>query len=340
MQVSVIGLDLAKRTFQVHGVDRDGKVVLRRKLRRTEVLAFFSSLDPCLIGMEACATAHYWAREIAAFGHDVRLIPPGYVKPYVKRQKNDAADAEAICEAVSRPSMRFVGIKSVEQQSLLMLHRARDLLIRQRTMTANAIRAHLAEFGLVAAQGMNGLSELIDAVLNDEISLMPFAKTALVSLIEQYAGLLRQARAIEKQLLVWHKSNEASRRLETIPGIGPIAATALVATIPDAKSFSSGRRLAAWIGLVPRQNSSGGKRRLGRITKQGEPYLRRLLVVGAAAVMRRCETNGSGLGPWIVGLRGRRPGMVAVVALANKIARIVWAVLTKDEVYEPRAIPS
>lgn len=340
MRISVIGLNLAKHVFQVHGIDSDGKIVVRKKMRRGEVLEFFAGLDPCLVGMEACATGHYWAREIAALGHQVRLISPSYVKPYVKRQKNDAADAEAICEAVTRPSMRFVPVKTVEQQSLLMLHRARNLLIGQKTMTVNAIRAHLAEFGLVAPQGRNGFSDLVDAVLNEEIPLTTLARTALVGIIEHYAALMNQIRSIEKQLLAWHRGSEASQRLETIPGVGPIVATALVATIPNAQAFSSGRQLAAWIGLVPRQSSSGGKQRLGRITKQGEPYLRRLLVVGAAAVVRRCGTNGSGLGPWITGLRERRPGMVAVVALANKIARIAWAILTKNEVYRPRVIPS
>ena len=334
MQVTTIGLDLAKQVFQVHGVDAGGAVVVRRQLRRSGVLSFFAGLPPCLIGMEACASSHYWARELSKLGHDVRLMPPAYVKPYVKRQKNDASDAEAICEAVTRPTMRFVPVKSAEQQSLLMLHRTRDLLIRQRTMLANALRAHLAELGIVARQGAAGFAALMARVADETGSdLPPLARTALMRLVGQLRALQEEVDEVERHLLAWHRSSEVSRRLETIPGIGPITASALAATVTDPSVFTSGRQLAAWIGLVPRQSSSGGKERLGRITKQGEPYLRRLLVLGASAVMRFSDERPSALGAWVTALRGRRPAMVAKVGLANKLARIAFAVLSRGETF-------
>ncbi len=331
-EVIAIGLDIAKHVFQVHAVNSAGSVVIRRRLRRSEVLGFFEELEPCLVGMEACATAHYWARSLIALGHEVKLMPPTYVKPYVKRQKNDAADAAAICEAVTRPTMRFVPVKGKEQQGVLMLHRTRELLIRQRTMLINALRAHLAEFGIVMRQGTAGVSTLITLVEDDEHDLIPeIARDALLALIAQLRDAYERISAIEHRILAWHRANVASRRLETIPGIGPITASALVATITDPSLFSSGRQLAAWIGLVPRQNSSGGKERLGRISKKGDPYLRRLLVIGAHAVLRFARNGKARTTTWATGLLARKPYKLAAVALANKMARIVWALLTRNE---------
>ncbi|TIW85091.1 MAG: IS110 family transposase, partial [Mesorhizobium sp.] len=281
-KVSTIGLDVAKHVFQVHGVDAQGAVVVRRKLRRDDVVAFFTSLPACLIGIEACATSHHWARVLTALGHEVRLMPASYVKPYVERQKNDASDAEAICEAVTRPTMRFVPTKSEEQQSVLMLHRVRELLIRQRTMLVNALRGHLAELGIITRQGATGLSMLVALVEDEGHDLIPpLARSALFLLVQQLREVHEKVGELDRQIHIWHRSHELSRRFETIPGIGPITASAIVATVTDASLFKSGRQLAAWLGLVPRQNSSGGKDRLGRISKQGDPYIRRLLVVGA-----------------------------------------------------------
>ena len=333
-EVSTIGLDLATTVFQLHGVDAAGNVIVRKKLRRGAMLHFLRSLSPCLIGMEACPTAHYWAREIGALGHDVRLIPPAYVKPYVKRQKNDAADAEAICEAVTRPSMRFVPVKSAERQSVLMLHRTRDLLMRQRTMTLNAARSHLAEFGIITAQGPHKLLALIRAIRTGEGSGLPqIARTALESLATQLETLAVEIRKLERQLMVWHRADETSQRLETIPGVGIISATALAASVPDPSVFKTARQFAAFLGLVPRQTSSGGKDRLGRISKMGDGYLRRLLVVGATSVLRRANSNTSATGAWVRCLLERKPPRVVTVAVANKTARIVWAVLARRETY-------
>jgi transposase len=299
-----IGVDLAKSVFQVHGVDAEAGVVFRRQLRRGQVLPFFRKQAPCLVGMEACATSHHWAREIASLGHEVRLMPPRYVKPYVKRNKNDMADAEAICEAVTRPTMRFVAIKSPEQQSVLMLHRTRELLVRQRTMLVNAIRAHMAEFGIVARAGLPQVRELLTVIADgDDSRLPPLARTCLESLAAQFMSLHLEIDVAERRIHAWHKSNEVSRRLETIPGIGPITATALAASITDPSVFRSGRELAAWIGLVPRQNSTGGKDRLGRISKQGDHYLRWLLVAGAMAVIRQASRRGTA-NPWLAGSPG------------------------------------
>lgn len=333
-EVSTIGLDLAKTVFQLHGVDAAGNVIIRKKLRRGAMLHFLRSLSPCLIGMEACPTAHYWAREIGALGHDVRLIPPAYVKPYVKRQKNDAADAEAICEAVTRPSMRFVPVKSAERQSVLMLHRTRDLLMRQRTMTLNAARSHLAEFGIITAQGPHKLLALIRAIRTSEGSGLPqIARTALESLATQLETLAVEIRKLERQLMVWHRADETSQRLETIPGVGIISATALAASVPDPSVFKTARQFAAFLGLVPRQTSSGGKDRLGRISKMGDGYLRKLLVVGATSVVRRANSNTSATGAWVRCLLERKPPRVVTVAVANKTARIVWVVLARRETY-------
>ena len=335
-KVITIGLDIAKHVFQVHGVDEAGTVVIRRKLRRAEILQFFEGLEPCLVGIEACATAHHWARSIMALGHKVKLMPPTYVKPYVKRQKNDAADAEAICEAVTRPTMRFVPVKGEEQQGILMLHRTRELLIRQRTMLINALRGHLAEFGIVMTQGRAGVSTLVALVEDDEHDLIPaIAREALLAVVDQLRAAHERVAAIERKIVTWHRSNEQSRRLETIPGIGPITASAIAATITDANLFRSGRELAAWIGLVPRQNSSGGKERLGHISKKGDPYIRRLLVIGAHAVLRFARNGKATTTKWATALLARKPYKLAAVALANKMARIVWALLVRNEEFRP-----
>ncbi|TIN72221.1 MAG: IS110 family transposase [Mesorhizobium sp.] len=328
-KVSTIGLDVAKHVFQVHGVDAQGAVVVRRKLRRDDVVAFFTSLPACLIGIEACATSHHWARVLTALGHEVRLMPASYVKPYVERQKNDASDAEAICEAVTRPTMRFVPTKSEEQQSVLMLHRVRELLIRQRTMLVNALRGHLAELGIITRQGATGLSMLVALVEDEGHDLIPpLARSALFLLVQQLREVHEKVGELDRQIHIWHRSHELSRRLETIPGIGPITASAIVATVTDASLFKSGRQLAAWLGLVPRQNSSGGKDRLGRISKQGDPYIRRLLVVGAHAVLRFCRKGKAAPTRWAAELLAKKPYNVVAVALANKMARIVWALMT------------
>jgi transposase len=337
MQVSTIGIDLAKNVFQVHGVDAIGKVTITKKLRRSQVLALFDRFPRCLIGMEACATSHHWARELRALGHDVRLMPASYVKAYVKRNKNDAADAAAICEAVTRPSMRFVPVKTADQQSALMLHRTRDLLVRQRTQLINAMRAHLAELGLVAARGREGVQSLI-ALVRDNVSQLPdLARSALQAILSQLDALSQQIANIERHLHAQHRVNEVSQWLETIPGIGVIGATAIAATVTDPKVFKSGREFAAWIGLVPRQNSSGGKERLGSISKQGDRYLRRLLVIGATAVIRQARTHPDEH-PWLIQLLARRPAKVVAVALANKTARIAWAVLARGGTYRAPAL--
>jgi transposase len=333
--VITIGVDLAKSVFQVHGVDAEGVIVVRRQLRRRQVLPFFEKLPPCLVGMEACATSHHWAREIEQFGHRVRLMPPRYVKAYVKHQKNDAADAEAICEAVTRPTMRFVEIKTTEQQSVLILHRTRQMFVRQRTALINAIRAHLAEFGIVARIGRNGMETLLRTIGEREDSRVPeVARSCLGALVAQLHLVKRQILEADRRILAWHRSNETSRRLDCLPGVGPLVATALVASVPNPQAFKSGRDLAAWIGLVPKQNSSGGKDRLGSISKHGNRYLRMLLTVGALAVIRYAETHGTAHRPWLANLLERRPAKVAAVALANKIARMAWVIMARGEVYK------
>jgi transposase len=331
-EITTIGLDLAKNVFQVHGVNEADGVVLRKRLRRGQMLTFFAGLSPCLVGMEACATAHYWARELRTLGHEVRLMPPQYVKAYLKRNKNDAADAEAICEAVRRPSMRFVPVKTKEQQSALLMHRGRDLLVRQRTMLANALRGHLAEFGLVAAQGLHKVAELIAIIRNDEDERVPdMARQVLRVIADGIDALDAQVSAIDAQIIAWHRNNPVSQRLATIPGVGPVIATAIAATVAEPGEFNSGREFAAWLGLVPRQNSTGGKTRLGGISKRGDAYLRRLLVNGANAALLR--SKAAKVDPWLIALRGRRPRLVVAVALANKTARIVWAIMTKKDSY-------
>ena len=337
-KVTIVGLDLAKSVFQVHGADKEGRPVVRKKLRRGQVLAFFAGLSPCLIGLEACASAHYWARELRALGHAVRLIPPQYVHPFVKTNKNDATDAEAICEALMRPTMRFAAVKSAEQQSVLMLHRARDLLVRQRTMLINALMGHCGEFGMVVAQGASKVTILIEMIEDrDDARLPALAREALGSLVEQLRMAQTQILDLEKQLKAWHRTNEASRRLEAIPGVGVITATALVATIGDASQFHSGRQLAACLGLVPRQYSSGGKARLGRISKRGDGYLRRLLVHGARADLRWSRHRKERRSVWQESLLARRPTNVVLVAMANKTARVVWAMLSRGEAFRAEA---
>ncbi len=333
MNAVTIGVDLAKSVFQVHGVNALGAVVIKKKLRRGQILTFFAGLPACLVGMEACATAHFWAREITALGHEVKLMPPSYVKAYLRRQKNDAADAEAICEAVTRPTMRFVPVKSAERQSVMVLHRTRELLVRQRTMLINAIRGHCAEFGIVAPQGARRAVELVEQVGRAEVSLPELARSVLLTLIDQLGALATQIRTLERRLLAWHRHDQASQRLATIPGVGIITATALSAAVTDPSIFRSGREFAAFLGLVPRQNSSGGKDRLGRISKMGDGYLRKLLVVGATSVIRRARTGTAGAAPWIRSLLERRPARVVTVAMANKTARIVWAVLARGDIY-------
>ncbi len=335
--VKTIGLDIAKNVFQVHGVDAEGTAVVRQRLTRGRMLKFFAKLPPCLIGIEACATSHYWARELVALGHDVKLMPAQYVKPYVKRGKNDAADAEAICEAVTRPTMRFVGIKTPEQQSAMMLHRVRLILNRQQTQLSNAMRAHLAEFGIVAPIGRNGIEQLLDVITDPTDARLPAgARICLEMLAAQLNIVKEQILENDRRILASARETELGRRLMEIPGVGPLLASAIVATVPDPAIFRSGRNLAAWIGLVPRQNSSGGKERLGGITKAGHQYLRQMLIVGAMAAVRYAERHGAKR-PWLVQLLARRKPKIAAVALANKNARMIWAMMASGERYlEPQ----
>jgi transposase len=337
-EITTIGLDTAKSVFQVHGADASGAVVLRRQLRRSEVLKFFAKLPPCLVGLEACASAHHWAREIGALGHAVRLMPPSRVKAYVKMgAKNDAADAAACCEAVSRPSMRFVPVKTPEQQAALMLHRARQMLVESRTRLGNAIRSHIAEFGVIAAKGDAGLAALLAMVSDAADPRLPaLIRPILAPLVAQYDAAEAQIGALERQILDWHRNDADSQRLASIPQIGPIIASAAVATAGDARRFKSGRQFAAWLGLVPRQDGTGGKVRLGSITKAGDKYLRQLLVLAATGMIRRVRARPE-LNPWFARLLERATPRQASVALANKLARIIWALLAKGGVYRAPA---
>jgi transposase len=335
MKPIMIGLDLAKSVFQAHGVDEAGRVVVRRQLRRGQVEGFFAELTPAVIGMEACGGAHHWARRLQGLGHEVRLMPAAYVKPYVKRNKTDGRDAEAICEAMQRPTMRFVAVKRVEQQAVAALHRTRALLVRQRTMAANALRAAFAEFGVVAAPGIRGLRELI-VQLPASAALPAEAGQALLVLARHWEALGADIQALDTRIVQGVRADEAARRLMAIPGIGPISASAILAAVPDARLFRSGRGFAAWLGLTPRQNNSGGKRRAGGISKQGERHIRSLLILGASAHLRQERSRGV-QDPWLSGLLARRPVKVAVVARAAKTARVVWALLAKGERYRAPA---
>jgi transposase len=331
MNVTTVGIDLAKNTFQVHGVNAHGKTVLKKALKRDQMAAFFANLPPCLIGMEACASAHHWARKLQTFGHTVRLMPPQFVKPYVKTNKNDAADAEAICEAVTRPNMRFVPIKNVEQQAVLALHRVRQGFVKARTAQANQIRGLLAEFGLVIPQGIGHIATRVPELIEDASNELPGSFRLLVQrLLQQLKELDRQVGEMEAQIVAWHRSHETSRKLEKVPGIGPITASAIVASVGDAKNFTSARQMAAWLGLVPRQHSSGGKNVLLGISKRGDTYLRTLLIHGARAVISALPRKKDPVDAWLGGLLQRRHVNVAAVALANKNARIIWALLAHD----------
>ena len=336
MKITTVGIDLAKNVFQVHGVDERGKVVLRRQLRREQMAEFFARLSPCLIGMEACGSAHHWARVLQAQGHSVRVIASQFVKPYVKSNKNDAADAEAICEAVARPSMRFVPVKSVEQQSVLAVHRARQGFVKARTAQANQIRGLLAEFGLIIPRGLWHVHQRVPALLERAADALPLALRHLIErLLVHLRELDRQVAELEVQIQAWHRSSAMSRRLEKIPGIGPLTASALVASIADARSFDSGRQLAAWVGLVPRQSSSGGKPQLLGMSKRGDVYLRTLLIHGARSAILAAQRKVDAADTWLGHLLRRRHLNVAAVALANKNARTVWALLAHEREYRP-----
>jgi Transposase and inactivated derivatives len=339
MKITTVGLDLAKSAFQVHAADERGQVVQRRKLRRDELMGYFAVLPPCLVGMEACGGAHYWARRIAGFGHEVRLMPPQYVKPYVKTNKSDARDAEAICEAVRRPNMRFVPVKSVEQQAVLSLHRARQGLLEARTSQSNQIRGLMAEFGLVLPRGVSQIRTRAVALLDASEDLPEVARQMFRSLLENFRDLDRRVQEFEKRILAWHRSSQESQRIEQIPGIGPLGATALIGSIADVKAFRSGRQLAAWLGLTPRQSSSGGKERLLGISKRGDTYLRTLLIHGARSVIW-AEAHKTRAAPnsWIANMLQRKHPNIAAVALANKNARTLWALLAHGREFQPRYV--
>ena len=333
-QVHIIGIDLAKHGFQLHGARADGSVAFRKKLTRGKVPGFLASQPRCLIAMEACASAHYWGREIGKLGHEVKLMPPVYVKPYVKRQKNDAADAEAICEAASRPSMRFVAVKTEAQQTRGMMFRTRDLLVRQRTQTINALRGHLAEFGFIAPQGPAHVARLASAVAEPSSGLPVAVRELGEVLLDQIAGLKAKILELDRQLRASAREDEEAKRLMSIPGLGPITASAIQAFAPPMASFRRGRDFSAWLGLVPRQHSTGGKSRLGKVSRMGQRDIRRLLIIGAMAVVRCAVRRGASAGSWLARMLARKPRMLVAVALANRMARIAWALMTKKEVYK------
>ena len=341
MKITTVGIDLAKNVFQVHGIDERGKTVLRKQLRRAQVAVFFGNLPPCLIGMEACASAHYWGRTLQGFGHTVRLMASQFVKPYVKTNKNDAADAEAICEAVGRPNMRFVPIKSVEQQAILSVHRVRQGFVKARTAQANQIRGLLGEFGLVIPQGICNVAKRVPELLEDASNELPVPFRHLIDrLTEHLKELDRQVKDFEKQIIAWHRSSELSRKLENIPGIGPLAASALVASIADANSFDNGRQVSAWLGLVPRQHSSGGKSTLLGMSKRGNPYLRTLLIHGARSAILAAQRKTENTNVWLANLLTRRHPNIAAVALANKNVRAVWAILAHGREFKADYVPA
>jgi transposase len=330
MTIIRVGLDTSKHVFQIHGVDENERPVLRRQLRRGEVAKVFAKLAPTRIGLEACGAAHYWARLLRGLGHTVMLLPPQYIKPYVKRGKNDAIDAAAICEAMSRPTMRFVAVKSADSQAALMMLKVRDLLVKQRTMLINAIRGHAAEFGVTAAKGPQQIAELLRRLANDA-AVPALAREMIGVLAAQLAAAEAKLKAIEARLRVWHRQNQTSQCLATIPGIGPIGGVSFALKVSDPQVFRSARHFAAWIGITPRENSTGGKQRLGKISREGDESLRRLLVLGATAVIQQAKRGRAS--PWLLGLSARKPKKLAAVALANKLARIVWAMMVSGETY-------
>lgn len=335
MKITTVGIDLAKSVFQVHGVDQQGKTVVRKQLRRQQVLSYFAQLPPCLVGMEACGGAHYWARQLQTQGHTVKLMAPQFVKPYVKANKTDAADAEAICEAVTRPNMRFVPIKNTEQQSILSLHRARQSFVRARTAQANQIRGLLAEYGIALPQGIGQVINRLPGIVEDAENDIPdVCRELLERLRAHLVELNRQVHELEELINAWHRRSESSQKLAQIPGIGPLTASALVASISDARSFKNGRELAAWLGLVPRQHSSGGKVLLQGISKRGDVYLRTLMIHGARSVIRVVENKTTPVARWSAGVMARRHKNIAAVALANKNARVVWALLAHRRDYK------
>lgn len=336
-EVTTIGLDIAKHVFQAHGADASGRMVFRKKISRAKLLGFFASQPRCLVALEACGGAHHWARELMKLGHDVRLIAPAYVKPFVKRQKNDAADAEAICEAAQRPSMRFVPVKSEAQQAAAMVFRGRDLLVRQRTQISNALRGHMAEYGWVAPKGLAHLEKLAE-LLADPSAVPEAVRSVCTVLIENLSLLDRQIALLDKEIVRRSREDEVARRLMTIPGVGPITATAIIALAPPPETFAKGRDFAAWVGLTPRQHSTGGKQKLGAISRMGERTLRRLLIIGSSAVVLQMSKRGAPKGSWLEQMLARKPRMLVTVALANKTARIVWALLMKNENYQAPAV--
>jgi transposase len=336
MKINTVGLDLAKNIFQVHGIDDTGNMIVGRSLRRRQVIPFFGKLEPCLIGVEACGTSHYWARELEALGHEVKLMPPAYVKPYVKRGKTDAADAEAICEAVTRPTMRFVTIKSAEQQSVVALHRTRDLLVGQRTQLVNMIRSQLAEYGIVLAKGIHHALRLVDQLVEGVVPDIPsLACKIVIALAEQIRELEARIVMLEAEIKTWFRGSELAKRLETIPGIGFITASALAASVTDPHQFTSARQFAASLGLTPKADCSGGRERMGRISKMGDRYLRRLLVIGMTSQLQAAQRKPEAY-PWVASLLAKKPKKLVAVAMANKAARITWVVMTRGEVYRAR----